>query len=107
VNVTSVSRGSKVIRVDYSYQETDGFQRTGFVSANGLGYVPEVGDEFDLQYLPRWLLDAPDASRPTRPFNYVVLLLMVAVCLGFGIFAFFSIFAGEPQTTVPSRKRAR
>lgn len=107
VNVTSASRGSKTIRVDYKYQEADGFERTGFTSSSQLGYVPDVGAEFDLQFLPRWLLDAPDASRPTRPFSFVMFLLMAAVCLGFGIFALYSIFSGEVQTTVPSRKRAR
>jgi hypothetical protein len=52
-----------------------------------------------------WLLDAPDAARPKRPFNWIVLMAFLFVSAGFGFFAYRAIC--PPEERRASRKRGR
>jgi hypothetical protein len=65
-----------------------------------------VGTEFEIQYLPLWMLDAPDAARLKRPFNWMVLGLFLLVAAGFGFFSYRAIYPpGEVRTKAPVRRR--
>ena len=94
--------GSPTVTVYYKFQEPDGHERTGHANiGSGSEKVPE-GTEIAIQYLPRWMLDAPDASRPARDFNWFVLGLTIFACAGSGFFAYRAIRSGNP----PARKAA-
>lgn len=100
----SRSRRSTSTMVEYTFREPDGHERTG--KAN-LGEVaePPVGAEFEIQYLPRWLLNSPDASRPKRPFNWLVFGVFLAAAAGFGFFAWRAIYPPGEARPVSSRRR--
>ena len=67
---------------------------------------PSPGTTFEIQYLPIWLLDSPDAARPARSFNWFVFSLLLMSGVGCGVFAYRAIYypEGESRST-PRRKR--
>jgi hypothetical protein len=105
--VHSGRRGrSNMVTIYWKFQEPDGYERTGHANiGEGNEKVPE-GTELVIQYLPRWLLEAPDASRPARPFNGPILGLTLFSCLGCSFFAVLAIRAGSPpKKKLPSQRR--
>jgi hypothetical protein len=102
-----VSRGRRSQSVIIEYKFTsDGHERTGKANLGDIDGLPEAGREFEIQYLPRWMLDAPDASRPKRSFNWIVLSLLLITCAGCGFFAYRAIYPPDDAPRGgPSRRR--
>ena len=103
-SVSTSRRGPDNVIVYYEFTEPDGDKRTGKTNI-GDAAKPEQGEQFEIQYLPQWLLDAPDASRPKRGFNWIVLTLTLVALGGFGFFMYRAIYAPDEPTTLPSRRR--
>jgi hypothetical protein len=99
-------RRSQSVVMEYKFKEPDGHERTGKTNLGNIGVQPPAGTEIKIQYLPRWLLDAPDASRPTRPFNWTVFTLFMLATIGFGVFAYRAIYPASelPRIKRPSRR---
>ena len=99
------SRGRPPNRMmEFALKEADGSERIGKTRL-GDEPPPEVGEQIEIQYLPRWLLDAPDALRPKRPFNWINFGLLVLAGGGFAFFTYRAIRAPAEPTTLPSRRR--
>ena len=101
------SRRSSVMHVKYSFKEPDGHERTGETTEHSFESVPAEGEEIAIQYLPRWMLDAPDASRPTRSFSWLTLAVLLITSTGFGFFLYRAIYHpdGSAPRKPPSRRR--
>jgi len=103
----STSRRRTTIQINYSFKEPDGHERTGKTNEHSLDSVPAEGEEFAIQYLPRWMLDAPDASRPARSFNWITLAVLLISGAGAGFFTYRAIYQpdGAAPRKPPSRRR--
>ena len=55
--------------------------------------------------LPMWLLDAPDAARPKRPLNWVMLSLFLLVTAALGFFAYRAIYQSDDSRPTVRRRR--
>src|SRR5436190_14788674 len=70
-------RGREYWKMDFKFKDSAGHERTGKLGTGSSYDGPAVGEQFEIQYLPKWLLDAPDAARPTRPFNWILFSLLL------------------------------
>ena len=98
-------RGREFYEMEFKYKDSAGNERVGkhHLGSSTGGAAP--GDTFAIQYLPMWLLDAPDAARPKRPLNWVMFLLFVIVTAAFGIFAYRAIYQSDETQPVVKRRR--
>lgn len=101
------SRRRTTVHVKYSFKEPDGYERTGETNEHAFDVVPAEGEQFAIQYLPRWMLEAPDASRPARGFNWITLTILLISGAGAGLFAYRAIFPADESAPrrPPSRRR--
>ena len=98
-------RGADYWMMDFKFKDAAGHERVGKVDLGTSEDRPPVGTEFEIQYLPYWLLDAPDASRPKRPFGWLTLGAFLVVAAGFGFFAYRAIYPPSEHRPVASRRR--
>lgn len=98
-------RGADYWEMEFKYKDSAGHERMGKLNLGSSGGGPPPGSEIAIQYLPMWLLDAPDAARPKRPFNWTVFTMFLFVAAGFGFFAYCAIYAAEDRH--PSKPRRR
>jgi len=103
--VSTSRRGVRSVTMYFKYKDSAGNERGGSIN---LGDVPEPepGEQFEIQYLPMWLLDSVDAARPARGPNWFVLGGFFFVTLGFAFFAYRAIYPpGETPRRGPARRR--
>ena len=93
------------IVIEYKFKEPDGFERKGKTNLGSDAVPPPVDEEIDIQYLPRWFPAGPDSARPARPFNWIMLGLLLLSTLGLGIFSYRAIAASGDGPRRPSRRR--
>jgi hypothetical protein len=103
----STSRRRTTVHLRYSFKEPDGHERTGETTEHSFDVVPAEGEELAIQYLPRWMLDAPDASRPARSFNWITLVVLLISAAGAGFFTWRAIYPPDDASPrkAPSRRR--
>jgi hypothetical protein len=99
------SRGPDYTMMEFKYKDTAGNERMAKLNLGRNGGGPPPGAEIEIQYLPMWLLDAPDAARPKRPFNWIVLSIFLLVAAGFGFFTYRAIYPPEERQRPASRRR--
>lgn len=101
-------RRSDSLMMEFEYREPEATEpRKGKINlGSDTAAGPPPGTTFEIQYLPIWLLDSPDAARPTRPFGWFVFSLLLMSAAGCGVFAYRAIYYpdGEASST-PRRKR--
>ena len=103
--VNTSRRGPDTVMVEFKFTDPAGKERTGKINI-GDAAKPPPGTEFEIQYLPSWLLTSPDAARPKRPFGWITLSLFLLAAAGFGFFAWRAIYPpGEARTAPRSRRR--
>lgn len=100
------SRRSRSVIMEFTFREPDGHERKGKTNLGETSSPPLPGMEFEIQYLPRWLLNAPDAARPKRDFNWIVLTLFLLTSAGLGVFTYRAIYPPDDAPR-PSSKRRR
>jgi hypothetical protein len=98
-------RGADPVVIEYKFRESDGHEREGKTNLGRSGEGPGVGDEFSIQFLPRWFPAGPDGARPARSFNWIVLGLLLLSSVGAGGFAYRAIAASQPPPRKPARRR--
>lgn len=88
--------------MEFKYRDTAGNDRLGKLNlgANGGGAAP--GEEIAIQYLPKWLLDAPDAARPKRPFSWGAMSILIVVSSALDFFAYRAIY--PPGARIRSKR---
>ncbi|HEY2411215.1 MAG TPA: hypothetical protein VGI40_03185 [Pirellulaceae bacterium] len=91
--------------MEFKFKDAAGHERVGKYNLGGSSGGATVGLEIPIQYLPKWLLDAPDAARPKQAFNWFVLSAFGLISLGFGIFAYRAIYHSDERSMVVKRKR--
>jgi hypothetical protein len=103
----SRSRRRTTIMVKYSFKEPDGYERTGETNEHSFDLVPAEGEEFAIQYLPRWMLESPDSSRPARGFNWITLGILLISGAGAAFFVYRAIYPADDSAPrkPPSRRR--
>jgi hypothetical protein len=98
-------RGADYFEMEYKYKDLAGNERVGKYNLGETSDGAVPGDTFSIQYLPMWLLDAPDAARPKRPFSWIMLSLFVTVAAAFGFFAYRAIYHSEDGPRIVKRRR--
>ena len=98
-------RGREYWHMEFKFKDSAEHERVGKYNLGESSEGAAAGLEIPIQYLPKWLLDAPDAARPKQPFNWFVLMMFGVVSLGFGIFAYRAIYQGDASSSVAKRRR--
>jgi hypothetical protein len=96
-------RGEDPVVIEYTFN--DGGERKGKTNLGQGALAPAVGERFEIQYLPDWFPAGPDGARPARPFNWIVLILLLLSTLGIGIFTYRAIAVSREPPPKRSRKR--
>jgi hypothetical protein len=101
------SRRGDTLKMEFEYTEPGATEvRTGKINlGSDIFGGPPPGAVIEIQYVPIWLLDSPDAARPTRPFNWIVFSLLVMSIVGCSFFAYRAIYHPDGESGVTSRRR--
>lgn len=101
------SRRGDSLKMEFEYREPGATEtRKGKINLGSDTLAgPPPGATFEIQYLPIWLLDSPDAARPARSFNWLVFSLLVMSALGSGFFAYRAIYHPDGASSGTSRRR--
>jgi hypothetical protein len=97
-------RGREYFEMEFKYKDSAGNQRIGKHHLGDSSGGAAAGDKFAIQYLPMWLLDAPDAARPKRPLNWVMLSLFLLVTAALGFFAYRAIYQSDDRPKIIKRR---
>jgi hypothetical protein len=101
-------RRSDSLVMEFAYREPEATElRTGKINlGSDTAVAPLPGTTFEIQYLPIWLLDSPDAARPKRPFGWFMFSLLLVSAAGCGVFAYWAIYFPDGNSrSTPRRKR--
>jgi len=98
-------RGREYFEMEFKYKDSSGNERVGKHRLGQSSGGAAAGDKFAIQYLPMWLLDAPDAARPRRPLNWVMLSLFLLVTAALGFFAYRAIHQSDDGRPTVKRRR--
>jgi len=99
------TRRSDYWEMEFKYKDAAGHERLGKYKLGATSAGAAAGDSFAIQYLPMWLLDAPDAARPKRPFHWGVFSGLVLVSAAFGVFTYRAIYSGDEGRRSTKRRR--
>ena len=91
--------------IEYKFKESGGFERKGKTNLGDDVVPPPVDEEISIQYLPRWFPAGPDSTRPARPFNWLILGLLMFCTAGLGIFSYRAIAASSDSPRRSSKRR--
>jgi hypothetical protein len=97
-------RGREIPVIEYTFKESDDFQRQGKTNLGAGESRPPVGEQIVIQYLPRWFPAGPDGARPTRPFGTLRFSLLGVMTVVGGFLVYRAIAASGPE---PPAKRSR
>lgn len=98
------NRRSRSVMMEWEFKDHVGNKRQGKIDLGDSVPLPRAGDEIPIQYLPAWLLDTPDASRPLRPTNWPLTGLTAASSAGLSFFVYRLIAASGESANM--RRRA-
>jgi hypothetical protein len=99
------SRHGDSWHLEFKYKDAAGNERLGKEGLGDSSGGYSVGDQFAIQYLPIWLLDAPDAARPKRPFSMPVFAALIFVTTGLSFFAYRAIYHSDDGPKSRSRRK--
>jgi predicted small lipoprotein YifL len=100
-------RRSDSLMMEFEYREPGASEpRKGKINlGSDTSAGPPPGTTFEIQYLPIWLLDSPDAARPKRPFSWLVFSLLLLSGAGCGVFAYGAIYYPDGEARSPARRK--